>query len=334
MDNKYFLVIFSPSNNGGVREVSDSLYQGFNELNTVESVIIYSHKQAIKFIIEHWKERKNIISITSLNYGFYNIFFKKSVFILHGYPYRRHLSFFSYYKNIFGHFYISIFSNKVIAVSRLTKYVWENHLGLAVDNVIYNPFTNGLLDVKVSNSNIFSFNKAGVKNLVYVGRLVASKNILYILKAVSYLRNNYKQKIVFHIVGEGPDRIELLNKYFHTDNVFHGYIDSNRKFEILKGSDAFISLNEGEPFGLTSLEAGYFNLNCVLPIVGGHLEFIASNKLFLVNNINCVEEIADQIRLAFESLSKSNAIIDLSTHASKTVALKYLNLFHEYTLDN
>lgn len=329
ISNKEVLLL-GPRINGGVKEVNDSLYFGFKE-SKINISYINDFNAIINFFILNRKNLDNIILISSLKYGLFNILVKNSIFILHGYPYKRHLSFFDYWLNILSHFVICKLSKRTVAVSYLTKYTWENHFGLNVNKVILNPYTLGLSEFKVKKNEKNS--STSYKKVIFIGRLVKSKNVDLILSAINQLRNKENLQIQFNIIGDGPELISLKENYPHPDNIFHGYISYKDKLQILANSNAFISLNEGEPFGLTSLEASYFNLNCILPSNGGHLEFIKTTSLFLVNNIFDVSDISFQIKKAINSSKYENTLIAPNKHNPQFVAKEYYSIFNENTLD-
>jgi glycosyltransferase involved in cell wall biosynthesis len=206
-----------------------------------------------------------------------------------------------------------------VAVSYLTKYVWENFLGLNIDEVIHNP-------VSISIGN-FKQNEQDENSIVFLGRLVKSKNLELILKAIDFCRNELHHKVTFNIVGDGPERLNLQSIYVNSDNHFHGYVSESEKINILSNSKIFISLNEGEPFGLTTLEARAYNLTCILPVIGGHIEYVSLERVILINDINSIDEIASSISKALSLANNNNlSLEELDMLLPEMVAYKYFNL--------
>ncbi|OLY93383.1 Glycosyl transferases group 1 [Cnuella takakiae] len=327
-------VVLGPEAKGGVQEVNDALVAALKAQNR-PFFYLQTHGAVRKFIRNNWPLSRQYVSIASLNFGVYNFFFQKSVFVLHGYPYRRHLSFFKYWVNVLGHALFGAFSNKVVAVSNLTKYVWENHIGLRVDSVIYNPYPVGVEDASRTVAS-FKINgdNSGIRNLVYVGRVVASKNLGQMLHAVDQLRQSSSYRINFHIVGTGKELASFQARFNHPDNIFYGFVDTEKKYKVFAGADAFISLNEGEPFGLTSLEAASFGLNCILATHGGHNEFVKRDRIFLVNDIKNISQISRQIEAALCNRKYESAVQHPSTHEPVHVLSRYISLFHEDFVGN
>ena len=312
-----------PSKQGGVEEVCLSLKLGFGKLGyEVETISGYS-KALIYSLKNLFSSDKNLL-ITNLHYGFFGLFFKRSIFIIHGYPYYRLLGFFKYYRLLFFHFLFSKFNTKSVAVSFLIRYVCENHMGVKINKVIQNPLPADF----IINTEI----AIEPDSLIYIGRIFPTKGIDKILDAVDLCRNKYNQKIIFHIVGDGILFEKFKNKYAHPNNIFHGYISAESKYNLLSSSKAFISLNEGEPFGITALEAACFNKNCILPAYGGHTEFMPAHLLYTINDIFNIEEISTEICSAINNKQINNVLdktINLDNYKPEQVAKKYLELFIE-----
>jgi glycosyltransferase involved in cell wall biosynthesis len=312
------VLILGPNKNGGVKEVNDSLELGMKKLD-LDVVYISRFKDVIVFIIVNFKDRNAILCLSSLWFGIFSVFFRYSIFIIHGYPYRRYLSWYKFQLNIIGHKLFSFLNKKTVAVSYLTKYVWENFLGLNIDEVIHNP-------VSISIGN-FKQNEQDENSIVFLGRLVKSKNLELILKAIDFCRNELHHKVTFNIVGDGPERLNLQSIYVNSDNHFHGYVSESEKINILSNSKIFISLNEGEPFGLTTLEARAYNLTCILPVIGGHIEYVSLERVILINDINSIDEIASSISKALSLANNNNlSLEELDMLLPEMVAYKYFNL--------
>lgn len=309
------ILILGPANSGGVKEVNDSLFEGFRKLNK-EVVYLNNTKDIIKFVFST-KNKRQFLCITSLSFGFYGIFFKNSIFIIHGYPYARYLNKINFRLNVLGHKLFSYLNTKTVSVSFLTKYVWENFLFLKIDEVIHNPETT------INTQSNPEKNIKELNSIVFTGRIVTTKNLDLILEALDEYRELYDSNLKFNIIGDGPELSNFTKKYNNPNNIFYGYVSHQDKVDIMCRSNLFISLNEGEPFGLTSLEARLLNLKCVLPTIGGHVEFVDRQSLFLVNDIYSKNEIIEKIQEALNS--KSNSEEFNNRFESSVIAQKYLD---------
>jgi glycosyltransferase involved in cell wall biosynthesis len=309
------ILILGPANSGGVKEVNDSLYNGFRKLNK-EVIYLNTKSDIIKFVFKT-KNKKHILCISSLSFGFFGLFFKYSIFIIHGYPYARYLNKINFRLNVLGHKLFSYLNRKTVSVSYLTKFVWENFLFLKIDEVIHNPETT--INTKSNNEKIIK----ELNSIVFTGRIVATKNLNLILEAVDDYRKLNDSNLKFNIIGDGPELSNFIQKYSNPNNIFYGYVSHQDKVDIMCRSNLFISLNEGEPFGLTSLEARLLNLKCVLPAIGGHVEFVDKQSLFLVNDIYSKNEIIEKIHEALNSKSDSGEF--KNRFESSVIAQKYLD---------
>lgn len=313
-------VILFPKGNGGVKEVSESLKKGITE-NGIEVITINNLRNAFSYILRTLSKKEKTLYISSLKFGIIGLFVKHSIFIIHGYPYYRTLNFIQYYVNLFSHRFFSIINKKVVAVSYLTRYLCQNHLAIRVTDVIHNPFPVNFEMVKTNPS---------YSSIVYLGRIVASKGIDKILEAMNKAREENEKIINFHIIGDGPLLEDFKKKYNHENNYFHGYTDAKQKNEILSQCGIFISLNEGEAFGITALEASSLGLLCIMPTYGGHIEFMKPSDYLSIRDIFDIDEIKSTILIATNKsdLNESKLTDRLDQRfLPQNIADKYLNLF-------
>ena len=93
---------------------------------------------------------------------------------------------------------------------------------------------------------------------MYVGRLETRKGVKYLLKAFAILSSKYPD-VNLIIAGDGPnrDKLKQLSSELGLKNVsFLGYIDDEKKLELLSHADLFCSpALFGESFGIVLLEA-------------------------------------------------------------------------------
>jgi glycosyltransferase involved in cell wall biosynthesis len=315
--------ILAPAQSGGVKEVCQSLKKGFEENNlpTQEVSTIF---RGIGLAIKSRFSKERSLFITNLQFGIIGIFAKKSIFIIHGYPFYRTEPYYKYKINLIFHFIFSLINTKSVAVSFLTRYICQNHLGINVDSVIQNPLPDGFFIPKACKEKF---------TIVYIGRIVASKGLDKILSAIDLLRGQmHEKKVIFNVIGDGPLLNNLKDQFPSSDNVFHGFIDVQTKYEIMAKSEIFISLCEGEPFGLTALEANFLKMKCILPVYGGHQEFLDKQLQYCISDIYNLNEIKDALLEAFQTepiqieLGDENS--DIKKYDKKLVAKTYLNLFN------
>ena len=288
MSHPQKVVIMYPSRTGGVAEVCLSLKSGF-EKSGRDVIVLNRFIESLIFSIKNIFTSNKYILISNLHFGLFGIFFKQSVFIIHGFPQRKHEGFIRYNVVVYGHKLFAMMNRKSVAVSYFTKFVSENFYYIDVHAVIHNIlpfdfFTTAKMDSlhKVPDS------------LTFVGRVIKEKGVDKILEAASLIRNS-GHKIIVNIVGSGTFIPELKVQFPHPDNIFHGYLSSEEKYRVLSQSNSFISLHPAEPFGITALEASALGVHCCLSALGGHTEFVPHEIFFPINNVDDIKEIANVI---------------------------------------
>jgi len=134
-----------------------------------------------------------------------------------------------------------------------------------------NPLTRDLLIKKgVSPNKIlvvgngidledFPFLDRKDKNsLIYIGRLAELKGVEALLDVVFEIKKEIP-KVILHLGGEGPkfSAIKEKTKKLGLENnvIIHGYLDYQKKIEVLKSSALYLSLSEFEGFGIPLIEA-------------------------------------------------------------------------------
>jgi len=111
--------------------------------------------------------------------------------------------------------------------------------------------------------------------LITIGRLVRRKGIDLLLDALGGL---VEQPWKLVIVGDGPERGRLAEHARQRgigDRVrFAGFVDEERKHELLCAADLYVSGTLHEGFGIVFLEAMQHELPVVAPDCGGQRDFI------------------------------------------------------------
>jgi glycosyltransferase involved in cell wall biosynthesis len=123
--------------------------------------------------------------------------------------------------------------------------------------------------------------------LIYVGRLVFYKNLEVVLRAISIVKK-IEPAIKFVIVGSGPHKESLekiISKLGIEFNVeIKGYVDANKKEELIESSSAlaFPSLCEG--FGIVILEAFAKRIPVLVSDIRPMSEIVENGKTGFVIN--------------------------------------------------
>lgn len=152
---------------------------------------------------------------------------------------------------------------------------------------------------------------------IYVGRLVAYKQIDKIIKALSKLKN---KNFVFDIIGSGPEE-EPLKKLAEELGlgekvILHGRMDRAKVLEFMRGAHSFVMISENEVFGLVYLEA--MAASCIT--IGSKNEGIDGVIEDGKNGILCTAGDADQLEDIITKLmnSRPSQLAELSRRGFET----------------
>jgi phosphatidylinositol alpha-mannosyltransferase len=131
-----------------------------------------------------------------------------------------------------------------------------NYLRTLTDNKV-NIIPNGIDLRKYKETNTHTPNPKKI-TILYIGRLEKRKGVKYLLDAFKLISDdNNAYNLV--IAGEGPDK-KKTQDYVKKEKIknveFLGYVDDEKKLELLSNADVFCSpALYGESFGIVLLEA-------------------------------------------------------------------------------
>ena len=119
-----------------------------------------------------------------------------------------------------------------------------------------------IVPLGIDTENIsLSKSKASGNKIIFIGRLYRYKGLNVLLHAFKKLLN--KRDAELFIVGDGPLKEKLVRqtKKLQIENnvMFTGRLDGKQKNKLLNETDIFVlpSINRGEAFGMSQLEAMY-----------------------------------------------------------------------------
>jgi len=145
--------------------------------------------------------------------------------------------------------------------------------------------------------------------LVTVGRLVARKNTVQLVRALA--ATNLAAAHLM-IIGDGPDAPEIrraadelgIRQRVH----LLGQVADARKYRALASADAFVSTSQHEGFGLVFLEAMAFGLPVVCYDHGGQTDFLTTGRNGHVLPLNDLGAFARAIVDLYENSQRRLAI--------------------------
>jgi len=286
--NDYEITILTISNNNEYKDIliNSIKLSSLNKKRILSSIFsLYYFIKINKFHIVF----SNVWPITIIS-SLICLFLKKtnSVIIEHSLLIDQFKSNSNFISKYFKYLSVLIFynlSNKIVAVSKITK---KNLINLGVNNkkitIIYN-FVNNKYDYKkdTNSSDIFFKNHDCLK-LLNIGSFKKLKNQNFLIDVAYLLLNKFKINFVLLLVGNGPLKENIIEKIKKFKLESHVKIcnSSNNLHHTYKNCDIYISSSLSESFGLSILEALSQNKKVVLSDIESSQEIIIKeHKVFL-----------------------------------------------------
>src|SRR3989338_1177816 len=160
-----------------------------------------------------------------------------------------------------------------------------------------------------------------IYDVAFVGELSLMKGIDIFLKALLYLRNNYKNDIKSLIIGDGPQRKFMMNFICtHKLNaVYKGYIRNANVYNNLKMCKILVHTSRTDVFPTTILESLYMNKPVVAINVGGIPEAVRNHGVLTSSSPKSIAK-------AIYSLISNNEKRRSITYNSRAVVKRFHNM--------
>ena len=186
-------------------------------------------------------------------------------------------------------FYSLHMADQIFAVSQITKDIICREYGIPASKVevIHNSIDPSELTRTTVQSNNYTYirkmHELGYTTVVSIGRLTVQKGLSYLLEAAA-LAISKNPKLLFVVAGSGEQRDQLIEQVADlgiSDRViFTGFVRGSKFRELYELGDIFIMPSVSEPFGLTALEAAYYNSAILLSKTSGVGEVLHSVMRF------------------------------------------------------
>ena len=190
----------------------------------------------------------------------------------------------------------SLSSIRFISISVASKKFAKNFFG--VDSIVIPPAIN----LKKNDGKMIKKYLDGKINILFFGRLVKRKGVIYLLRAYKKLITRIgKNSLRIIIAGEGKEKtwLKIYAKMFNLPNVeFTGYIEENDKAAYYNTSDICVfTATHGESFGIVLLEA----MACGKPVVAfanaGYKEVLTGEGAKFLAEPKNVDELAERLEI-------------------------------------
>lgn len=156
--------------------------------------------------------------------------------------------------------------------------------------------------------------KKEVKNFVYVGRLIACKNVGMLLEAFKKFPN-----LNLTVVGFGKDEKALKAKA-SPNVIFTGAIDNDKLPEIYRKNDVFVLPSLAEPWGLVVEEALNNGIACITSsVVGCNDSVLRDGENGVVFESGNLQALEDAIRKICDIDFYNSLILNISRQNPKEI---------------
>jgi glycosyltransferase involved in cell wall biosynthesis len=171
------------------------------------------------------------------------------------------------------------------------------------------------------------------KVLIYAGRLIPSKNIEVIVKAMVELRQ--RQGVLLYIAGDGPsephlrslvERLQLLDQIRFT-----GFLQPRDLWALMKAADAFISLSTFEGMPNCVCEAAACGIPLILSDIPAHRAFLDFDEALLIP-VGSPTRVAEAVWRTLNNTEDRAQLAALRLEAirswtSELIAAEYIRLY-------
>jgi len=218
-------------------------------------------------------------------------------------------------------------SEAVVALSNDLRNLARETCGQCDISVIYNG-----IDTEEFYPDVQILNNESTLNILFVGRLIGRKGLIYLLMAFKKLLRKFP-KIKLHIAGDGPLKEGFL-RYINENGLensieFYGIVDHDSIFKLYQKSHIFVLPSLNEALGNVTHEA----LASGLPIVTtrtGAAELIDGNGFVIEKEssddiVKCIEKLLIDTKLRSYMSAKSRQIAKTMTW--RKVAESYLEIY-------
>lgn len=255
---------------------------------------------------------------------------KPLIYTAHGFF---HTSKAGFIKKIYNSFFKRI-HKKNVWFTALTELEEKKYLQLRVKKgkikiipnwVDFKKFSNAK-EIKIPFKNNFPI-------LVYVGRIHESKGLQYVLKAINNLKVNL---LIVGRDGGYKEELEKLVKQLNLQNKikFTGEISLPELKNYYKSSDFFILFSEWEGFGISLIEAMYFELPAIVSDRGALPILVKNKENGLIAKFPNEKDLEEKIQILLNDKKlvqkiKRNEKVFVKKFDSKKIIEQYKNLYKE-----
>jgi len=188
--------------------------------------------------------------------------------------------------------------SKVISVSKAASSQFRNIVGQISTEVVYNA-----VDTKFFHPNLQGIFKKGDPQLLFVGNLYPTKNVMKIIEMMPNLLEEYPEAHL-QIIGNGIDEKKLNNlineKNLKNNVEILGQLSENEKRLRYSSCDIYVSASKFETFDLPSVEAMACGKPVVLSNIPPHQEIVNLSKAGKIFSLSSKNDFIKKIQEVYE----------------------------------
>lgn len=166
--------------------------------------------------------------------------------------------------------------------------------------------------------------------LVTVGRLIPRKAHEHLLEALALLQ---RRDVHLHVIGDGPllsdlrgfaDRLGI-----GTQVTFEGAVTEERKWQLLREANVFVSASLHEGFGIVFLEAMYAGLPIVCTDVGGQTDILRAGEHALFVPPQRPDQLASALQVLLEDPELRKRLAEKNRQAVQSFLIRDITARYE-----
>lgn len=175
---------------------------------------------------------------------------------------------------------------------------------------------------------------ASAKVVLYAGRIVPQKGLIYLVKAAMQLLADYDFIVVVAGSYTNKDYFDsimklLNNNVYRKSFYFIGHINQLEMSSIFNIADCIVTPSLYEPFGMVNLQAAFLGKTVITTDITGSIDVLRNYHNLRVIQSGSVEAIKTSIKEILSTLkNKDNQPFDFSQYSWMCVASKILEYFN------
>ena len=190
------------------------------------------------------------------------------------------------------------FSSKILTISNFCKFSFTNEMSSRA-KIIPNFFDLDLIS-KIRNSSKNKYFKKYKLNpnklyVTYVGNASKQKRFNLFLDVAKKLKNRFKSKIFFLILGKN-----LKNLFFKNDSSYIFFDFNYNVLELIKTSNLVVAPSINEGFGRVIVESSLLEVPILASNSGAHTELIKNNETGFLAKTDSAEDFFKKASLILE----------------------------------